>query len=57
MPDVGVRAGRLDVDMPICVAIDGVLHQFADIDSTIDELLARPFKAEAPVSRAAEAAS
>ena len=50
-------AGRLDVDMPICVAIDGVLHQFADIDSTIAELLARPFKAEAPVSRAAEAAS
>ena len=34
-----------------------VLHQFADIDSTIAELLARPFKAEAPVARTVEAAS
>ena len=39
-------ARRLDVDMPICLAVDGILNHFADIDATISGLLARPFRAE-----------
>ncbi len=35
-------AARLGVDMPVCLAIDGVLNHFADIDTTIEGLLARP---------------
>ena len=34
-------AGRLGVDMPICLAVDGVLNHFAEIDATIKGLLAR----------------
>ena len=41
-------ARRLDVEMPICVAVDGILNHYADIDATIAALLARPFKGEAP---------
>ena len=41
-------AGRLGVDMPICLAIDGVLNHFAEIDATIDGLLARPYGEEGP---------
>ncbi len=39
-------ARRLDVDMPISVAVDGILNHFADIDATIEGLLARPAGAE-----------
>lgn len=39
-------AARLGVDMPICVAVDAVLNQGADLDATIEGLLARPRKAE-----------
>jgi glycerol-3-phosphate dehydrogenase (NAD(P)+) len=39
-------AGELGVEMPICAAVDAVLNEGADIDATIAELLARPFKAE-----------
>jgi len=42
-------ARRLDVDMPICTAIDGVLNHYADIDAAIAGLLSRPFKPEAPL--------
>ncbi|HEC91057.1 MAG TPA: NAD(P)-dependent glycerol-3-phosphate dehydrogenase [Alphaproteobacteria bacterium] len=50
---VSELARRLDVDMPICLAVDGVLNHFADIDATIKGLLARPFGAElrAPETR------
>ena len=41
-------ARRLDVEMPICVAVDGILNHFADIAATIAALLARPFKGEVP---------
>ena len=41
-------ARRLDIEMPICVAVDGILNHYADIDATIAALLARPFKGEAP---------
>lgn len=36
-----------NVDMPICAAIDAVLHRQASIDHMLAALLARPFKTEA----------
>ena len=39
-------ARRLDVDLPICSAVDGVLNHGANIDAAINSLLARPLKAE-----------
>ncbi len=39
---VNALAGNLDVDMPICAAVDAVLNRAADIDATIAGLLARP---------------
>ena len=39
-------AGRLGVDMPICAAVDAILNRGADLETVIDALLARPFKAE-----------
>jgi len=44
---VRVLADRLGVDMPICAAVDDIVNGGADIDATIGELLARPFRAEA----------
>ena len=43
---VMVLAGRLDVDMPICRAVDAILNRGAVIEETIDGLLARPFRGE-----------
>ena len=40
-------ARRLDVEVPICTAVDGVINHFAAIDATIDGLLSRPLKDEA----------
>ena len=34
------------VDMPICLAVDGILNHFADIDATIEGLLSRPVDLE-----------
>lgn len=39
-------ARRLDVEAPICTAVDGVLNHFADIDTVIAGLLSRPLKQE-----------
>ena len=39
-------AKQLDVDLPICSAVDSVLNHSADIDETINGLLERPLKAE-----------
>jgi glycerol-3-phosphate dehydrogenase (NAD(P)+) len=39
-------ARRVNVDLPICSAVDGVLNHGADIDAMINALLARPLKAE-----------
>lgn len=39
-------AARLGVELPIGAAVEAVLHRDADIDRTIAELLARPFRAE-----------
>ena len=35
-------ARRLGVDMPICLAIDGIINHFSDIDAAIAGLLSRP---------------
>ena len=43
-------ARRSNVEMPIVFAIDAILHHGAEIDRVIEELLARPFKAEAPLA-------
>ncbi len=43
---VSELAGNLSVDMPLSVAVDGILNHFADIDATIEGLLARPAGAE-----------
>lgn len=39
-------AQRLDVDMPICIGIDAILHHYALVDSIMAGLLARPLKEE-----------
>ena len=39
-------ARRLEVDAPICTAVDGVINHFASIDATIEGLLSRPLRDE-----------
>ena len=39
-------ARRLGVDMPITTAVDAILNRGADIDQSIERLLARPFRSE-----------
>jgi len=41
-------AERLGVEIPICAAVDSILNRQSDIDRTIQELLSRPFRSEAP---------
>ncbi|MBT4464458.1 MAG: NAD(P)H-dependent glycerol-3-phosphate dehydrogenase, partial [Rhodospirillaceae bacterium] len=41
-------AKRLNVDAPICAAMDGILNHFVDIDAAIEGLLARPVGDEDP---------
>jgi glycerol-3-phosphate dehydrogenase (NAD(P)+) len=43
---VTALAGRLGVEMPISAAVDAILHRGAEIDPTIESLLARPFRNE-----------
>jgi len=45
-PAVLTRAKALGVELPICAAIDTILHDNANIDATIADVLARPFRAE-----------
>jgi len=40
------RAARHGVEMPICTAVDAILHKAADLDATIRGLLARPLRRE-----------
>jgi glycerol-3-phosphate dehydrogenase (NAD(P)+) len=42
-------AKSLNVEAPICSAMDGILNNNADIDATIQSLLARPVGHEAPL--------
>lgn len=43
---VTALAGSLSLEMPICEAVNGVLHQGKKLSESIRSLLARPFKAE-----------
>ncbi len=43
---VTALARNLDVDMPISLAVDGIINHFADIDATMEGLLARPIGVE-----------
>jgi glycerol-3-phosphate dehydrogenase (NAD(P)+) len=45
-PAVLARAARQGIEMPICTAVDAILHQGADLDETIRGLLARPLRRE-----------
>jgi len=44
-------ADRLGVEMPICAAVESVLHKGAAVDEAIELLLSRPFKEEGPAPR------
>lgn len=46
---IAALGARLGVELPIVAAVDRLLHHGGDIDREIAGLLARPFKAEAPV--------
>jgi glycerol-3-phosphate dehydrogenase (NAD(P)+) len=45
-PAVLTLAARVGVELPVCSAVDGLLHKGAGIDDTMRALLARPFKHE-----------
>ncbi len=45
-PAVLARAARLGIEMPICSAVDAILHRGADLDEAIRALLARPLRRE-----------
>jgi len=45
-PAVLERAARLGIEMPICTAVDAILHRGADLDEAIRALLARPLRRE-----------
>jgi glycerol-3-phosphate dehydrogenase (NAD(P)+) len=45
-PAVLARAARHGIEMPICAAVDAILHHGADLDDTIRALLARPLRKE-----------
>ena len=45
-PAVLARAGKLGIEMPICSAVDAILHKGADLDQAIRGLLARPLRRE-----------
>jgi glycerol-3-phosphate dehydrogenase (NAD(P)+) len=43
---IAALAGRLGVEMPIVAAVDAVLHRGMAINQMIEQLLARPYRAE-----------
>ena len=45
-PAVLARAARLGIEMPICAAVDAILHRGATLDEAIRALLARPLRRE-----------
>lgn len=45
-PAVLARAARYQIEMPICAAVDAILHRGADLDDAIRALLARPLRRE-----------
>jgi len=45
-PAVLMRAARHKIEMPICAAVDAILHKGASLDEVIRGLLARPLRPE-----------
>jgi glycerol-3-phosphate dehydrogenase (NAD(P)+) len=45
-PAVLARAARYKIEMPICAAVDAILHKDAGLDDAIRALLARPLRRE-----------
>ena len=45
-PAVLARAARYKIEMPICAAVDAILHGGTDLDGAIRALLARPLRRE-----------
>ena len=45
-PAVRARARRHKIEMPICAAVDAILHRDTDLDAAIRALLARPLRRE-----------
>ncbi len=45
-PAVLARAQRHNIEMPLCAAVDAILHKGADLDDAIRALLARPLRRE-----------
>lgn len=45
-PAVLARAARHGIEMPICAAVDAILHHGADLDDAIRALLTRPLRRE-----------
>jgi glycerol-3-phosphate dehydrogenase (NAD(P)+) len=45
-PAVVARAARHTIEMPICTAVDAILHRGAGLDEAIRALLARPLRRE-----------
>jgi glycerol-3-phosphate dehydrogenase (NAD(P)+) len=45
-PAVLARAAQLQIEMPICAAVNAILHHAADLDEAIRALLARPLRRE-----------
>lgn len=45
-PAVLARAAKLSIEMPICTAVDAILHHGAGLDEAIRALLARPLRRE-----------
>ena len=41
------RARHIGIDLPICRAVDAVIHHDGDLDKIIGDLLSRPFRPEA----------
>jgi glycerol-3-phosphate dehydrogenase (NAD(P)+) len=46
-PAVLARAAKLSIEMPICTAVDAILHRGAGLDEAIHALLTRPLRREA----------
>jgi glycerol-3-phosphate dehydrogenase (NAD(P)+) len=45
-PAVLARAARHNIEMPLCAAVDAILHKGADLDEAIRALMARPLRPE-----------
>jgi len=45
-PAVLARAARHGIELPICAAVDAILHHGVDLDETVRGLLARPLRRE-----------